>query len=375
MRLATGEGRLTLDEFSDRLDVVFGARVATDLEPALAGLPVAAPQHVDARRAATIGAPTKRRKVIAVMSGATRRGSWRAPTHMTAVAFWGSVTLDLREAVLEGEFVDINAWAVMGGVEVYVPEGVPVDMDGMVIMGGSENRTTSAPVAPGAPIVRVHARGMWGGVSVRTKPAAEHAFQIAQQVFDRGLPPLEVPPTGSAPSPTVSSPTVSSPTVSILVTDIVGSTSIAERLGDQRWLAVLRSHDALVREQLEVHGGYEVKHVGDGFVVTFVSTRDAIRAACGIRRAMDGYRHGHPDTPLDLRMAVHAGEVERDGDDVLGVNVSTTSHLADLAAPGEILVSGVVYDLAVSTSDLTFGPARQVQIAGRSHPMIAHSVL
>jgi class 3 adenylate cyclase len=69
---------------------------------------------------------------------------------------------------------------------------------------------------------------------------------------------------------------------------------------------------------------------------------------------------------------VHAGEVARDGGDVYVVNVSTADRLSDAAQPGEVLVSGVVADLAGSASDLCFGPPREIEIAGRSSPIRVH---
>ena len=102
------------------------------------------------------------------MSGSQARGRWRAPTEITAFAFWGGVLIDLREAEFEGPVVDIVAWAIMGGVNVLVDEGVTLEVDGMVIMGGVNQPRWSEP-QPGAPLVRVHARGMWGGVNAVVK--------------------------------------------------------------------------------------------------------------------------------------------------------------------------------------------------------------
>src|SRR5262249_38699249 len=153
---------------------------------------------------------------------------------------------------------------------------------------------------------------------------------------------------------------------SILATDIVGSTALAESLGDQRWLTVLQAHNQAIRREISSHRGTEVKQSGDGFVATFRSARDAVRAGVAIRSAVDALDIPNLATPLQLRIGVHAGEVEHDGSDVYGVNVSTACRIAGAARPGEVLVSGVVHDLADSTSDLSFGEDRQVELAGRS---------
>jgi class 3 adenylate cyclase len=181
------------------------------------------------------------------------------------------------------------------------------------------------------------------------------------------------PSAAAAPS-SAPRPSPGTGTLTILVTDIVGSTSHSERLGDQRWLEVLRAHNALVREEIAREGGTEVKHSGDGFLATFSSARAAVRTALGVKQAIERHRAQHPDPPIEVRIGLHAGEVEHDSDDVFGVNVSTASRIAGAAEPGEVLVSGVVRDLAESTSDLRFGAAREVALAGRSAPLRVHTV-
>jgi class 3 adenylate cyclase len=330
----------------------------------------------------------------------------------------GAVTLDLRGATIESAEIEINCWAIMGAVDVIVPEGFPVDFDGFVFMGGRDERLADVAPVPGAPTIRVRGYGFWGAVTVRSKPPRQpgrkrdkrekrEKRREERRGRDRMIPPAPqtppIPPMPPIPDPLAVLRTghrhrhgwwgqqsaeehdddAASPargvrhlgTVTILVTDIVSSTAHAERLGDQRWLAVLRSHNALVREQLAAHSGTEVKQSGDGFLATFASARDAVRAGIGIRRSIDGYRNSNPQAPLELRIGVHSGEVEHDGDDVFGVNVSTADRVADAAQPGEILVSGVVRDLADSTSDLRFGDAKEIPVAGRAVPLRVHPVL
>jgi class 3 adenylate cyclase len=163
--------------------------------------------------------------------------------------------------------------------------------------------------------------------------------------------------------------------VTVVCTDIVGSTRYADTLGDQRWRGVLQAHNALVREQLAVHGGTEIKTSGDGFLVTFTSARRAVQFAVDVQDRLADYRTGHPETPLEVRIGVHAGEVERDGNDVVGRNVSLACRLCDAAAPGEVLASSVVADLADSASDLEFGPPREHQLAGIERPVHARTAL
>ncbi|MFB3739404.1 MAG: adenylate/guanylate cyclase domain-containing protein, partial [Candidatus Velamenicoccus archaeovorus] len=124
----------------------------------------------------------------------------------------------------------------------------------------------------------------------------------------------------------------------VMFSDIVSSTERAARIGDRRWRELLDRHDALVRRNLARHGGREVKTTGDGFLALFDAPARAIRSALAIRDdlAAEG---------IEVRMGLHAGEVEVRGDDVGGIAVHIGSRVAATAPPGEILVSRTVRDL------------------------------
>jgi class 3 adenylate cyclase len=132
----------------------------------------------------------------------------------------------------------------------------------------------------------------------------------------------------------------------ILFTDLVDSTALAARLGDERWRELLSSHLVRARAELERYGGSEVKTTGDGLLVTFDSPGQALRCAAAIRAAAN--RDG-----LHLRAGVHVGEVEIVGADVVGVTVHATQRIMAAADVDEILVSDLVRALAGS-SDLAF---------------------
>src|SRR4051794_14107468 len=94
-------------------------------------------------------------------------------------------------------------------------------------------------------------------------------------------------------------------TVTLLFTDIEGSTALNERLGDVRWVELLRLHHAVVREQIQAHGGYEVKSQGDGFMIAFASARRAVDCALAIQREIDAKLGSHPDGPITVRIGLH----------------------------------------------------------------------
>ena len=128
----------------------------------------------------------------------------------------------------------------------------------------------------------------------------------------------------------------------VLFTDIVGSTELAARFGDRAWRDLLERHDAVVRRQLAVHRGREVKTMGDGFLATFDGPARAIRCATAIEEAM-------PAMGIEVRTGIHTGEIELIGDDVGGMAVNIGARIGALASPGEVLVSSTVRELVVGS--------------------------
>ena len=153
-------------------------------------------------------------------------------------------------------------------------------------------------------------------------------------------------------------------TVTILFSDIEGSTALNDRLGDLRWLELLRAHHAIVREQIARHDGFEVKAQGDGFMIAFPSARRAVDCARAIQRAIDTELGRHPDGPIRLRIGLHTGEAIRQEADFYGKNVVMAARIADHARGGEILVSSVVKQLTESAGDIEFGAEREVELPG-----------
>jgi class 3 adenylate cyclase len=134
--------------------------------------------------------------------------------------------------------------------------------------------------------------------------------------------------------------------LTLLFTDIVGSTQIAERLGDDAWFALLNRHRAIVRAQLARQGGREVDSCGDSFFAIFPGPARAVRCAEDICRALEG-------TGIEIRAGIHAGECDFSGDRVSGIAVHVAARIAALARPKEVLVSDTVKDL-VAGSGLSF---------------------
>ncbi|WP_020574113.1 DUF1707 SHOCT-like domain-containing protein [Actinopolymorpha alba] len=178
LRDAAGEGRLTLEELDERLDGVFAAKTYAELERLTTDLPAVDAVQTPAAAVAPsssndfprVGGTPGQSFSVALLSGASRRGMWVVPPAYTAVAFMGGVQLDLRDARFAQREVTIRAFAVMGGIEITVPEDVNVVVDGVGIMGGFDETGAHMEARPGQPVVRVTGLAFWGGVEVKRKP-------------------------------------------------------------------------------------------------------------------------------------------------------------------------------------------------------------
>ena len=157
------EGRLVLEELTERIDAALRAVTRQQLDQLLRDLPAASlPESQRARR----------RWALAIMSGSRRRGRWRVGSKLGAFALMGGAVIDLRHAEMTEPEVHIRAVAIMGGVRILVPEGTRVRGSGVALMGGNDlsgSRRDQAAEVPGTPLVHVHAFSLMGGVRVVAK--------------------------------------------------------------------------------------------------------------------------------------------------------------------------------------------------------------
>jgi len=135
-------------------------------------------------------------------------------------------------------------------------------------------------------------------------------------------------------------------TVAIVFSDIESSSEMAERLGDERWIAILHRHNEIVREHVVAHGGTEVKSLGDGFMLAFPTPAAAVACATAVQRAFADHNKTNPDEPIRVRVGVHSGQAIREGEDFFGKTVILAARIAAEARGGEILVSDSVREHA-----------------------------
>ena len=398
------EGRLTLDEFSERVGLAFQARTRGDLFAVMADLPQA-PLPGD-RLPESSSTPTKkkRRWHVAVMSGHSTKGRWRISGKTNAVAVMGGCDMDLRRAEIEGPEIEITAVAFWGGVDIIVPEGFDVELRGFSFMGGRNLRLRDVPIVPGSPRIVVRGFAVMGGIDVKSRPnrsgkqlarAAARAAGLA--VADAVADPAELAALGQdirrqlrgqrneqrrdqrdrervdrgSRAAAGDSALPTDGTVTILFCDMVDYAGMTERLGDQVSREVLRQHHRIVRDAIARHGGREISVQGDGFMVAFGGVARALRCAIDIQRAFVAHIPAGDGEPIAVHIGVHTGDAVDEGDDYLGHTVIVASRLADAASAGKILVSSLSEQLVQGSGDFAFEDHRDVTLKGMARPQSA----
>jgi len=153
----------------------------------------------------------------------------------------------------------------------------------------------------------------------------------------------------------------------MLMTDIARSTDTAAEVGDAAWDQLLERHNTAAREVLERFRGTEINTTGDGFLATFDGAARAVQAAVGLRAAITG-------VGLDVRAAVHTGEVELVPGNIRGLAVHETARIMALAGAGEILVSNTTRELAAGAA-LSFEDRGVHQLKGIPTPRAVFAVV
>jgi hypothetical protein len=171
MSTAFAEGRLSREEYDERLDALLKAKTFDDLVGLTRDLVVVATSATPpvARPAYAVehGTPSGEiDRMVGVFGGTERKGKWRIRSHTQAYALFGGVDLDLREAVFESRVVEISGFWCFGGMDIKVPAGVEVRDQTMGVFGGTDIRDLGDP-QPGAPVIVLKGVSLFGGVSVK----------------------------------------------------------------------------------------------------------------------------------------------------------------------------------------------------------------
>jgi DNA-binding SARP family transcriptional activator/tetratricopeptide (TPR) repeat protein len=194
---------------------------------------------------------------------------------------------------------------------------------------------------------------------------------------ERTLQPVALPPSDSPLAVVMGAqPTAerTTGTVTLLFTDQVGSTETLQRLGDEEGERLRRAHFGLLREAAAMHGGEEVKNLGDGLMVAFGSAVDAVACAITMQQAVDRAR-ASGELAFAVRIGLNVGEPIRDEGDYFGTPVVIAKRLCDAGAPGQILASELVRALIGTRGGFTYRAIEAAALKGVAHPVPACEVI
>ena len=161
---------------------------------------------------------------------------------------------------------------------------------------------------------------------------------------------------------------VTNPFRMIAFSDLVGSTELLHDLGQSEFMVRLTEHDLILRTALVRFHGREVKHTGDGIMASFEDVGNALNWALNVRHTF-GRR-----TDMQIRLGLAAGEPVDHNQDIFGAAVTQASRICDVADPGHILVSDVVYDLGVH-GGFDFGEGTGRTLKGFKEPALVYELL
>lgn len=207
--------QLELDELERRMAAVYRATSHDALRDVLQGLgraPLVAPErgaqpraagfdgadgmppaHLTQRaldmgyaRIARPDAVQPRAVVAAMFGGAVRKGSWVVPRQIKAIAVMGGVELDFREAQFADGVTELECYALMGGVDIKLPLGVRVEINGGGVMGGFSVSTDDADPGPDAPVLRISGFALMGGVDAKLKRFGKKEGKRRREGWDDG---------------------------------------------------------------------------------------------------------------------------------------------------------------------------------------------
>jgi class 3 adenylate cyclase/tetratricopeptide (TPR) repeat protein len=152
-------------------------------------------------------------------------------------------------------------------------------------------------------------------------------------------------------------------TISVLITDLVGSTSLASRIGPTAADELRREHFAVLREAIAQTGGREVKNLGDGLMVAFSSALGAVGCGVAMQQRIDRRNRGS-DEQLSVRVGVSLGDATAEQDDYFGMPVVEASRLCSAAKGGQILASELVRMMLGSRDEHDFTPVGALDLKG-----------
>jgi class 3 adenylate cyclase len=202
----------------------------------------------------------------------------------------------------------------------------------------------------------------------------ERVIQVEPEVADLFMGGSEVNAAGAVMLPGAEADARDPGIRTILFTDIVGSTSLTRKIGDEAAMDLLHVHDDIVRGALGDLGGREIKHLGDGIMASFVSAASAVKCATRVQRNVAKHRREKVDLAFQVRVGVAAGEPVEHHNDLFGCTVQLAARLCSCAQAEQILVSNVVAELCEGKM-IPFEDLGEIPLKGFDQPVRAHAAI
>ena len=184
LRAAAADGQLTFDELEERLNAAYAARTGGDLVPLTADLQEPGGALTSPAPEAGTGVTVRRgpggaKWLLAIMGGCERKGRWRLAERATSLNIMGGADLDLSQAELAGDHVELTVFSLMGGADIYVPENVQIEVSEFAFMGGNSIELGENPHRAGGPVIKLRLLSIMGGSDVKRGPKRSRAERRA----------------------------------------------------------------------------------------------------------------------------------------------------------------------------------------------------
>ena len=186
LRHAAGEGRLTVEELDERLNAAYAARTRGELERLVGDVAVPVTTTGDSGLTVKRGGDPGTKHLISIMGGTDRKGWWRVARQCLSLNIMGGADLDFNDAELADDVVELTVFSLMGGADIYVPEGLNVEVSDVAIMGGNDVALGNPAPTPGGPTLRLRLISIMGGTDVTRGRKLSRKERRAQRDLHRG---------------------------------------------------------------------------------------------------------------------------------------------------------------------------------------------
>jgi hypothetical protein len=167
LRRAAGDGRLTMEELEERLHTTYAARTHRELQGLTRDVVAPGDRPSTRRMPVRRGDENGAHWLVSVMSGRDRKGRWRVGRRCNVINVMGGSDLDLNDAELADDYVEMTVFSLMGGADIRVPDGLNVEVSEFAFMGGNSVRLGDELPDPGGPVLRLRLLSIMGGSDVK----------------------------------------------------------------------------------------------------------------------------------------------------------------------------------------------------------------